>query len=214
MPDAPKGGGFLNKKYAGISGKWWLIGGLAGGGAAYYVWRKETAATTSTDANDNTALDESTDSDAQGIDPTTGVPYADEENYDTGYDEAYGGAFGGNGNADEEPIYIQEPEPASTGTTTKANNRHWLNESIKALEGAGYTKAFATAALSAYLVGAPLTKRQLSAVEAAIKLEGTPPEHVPPVHEIPTPKPAKKTTRKPRKANPPTVHKPTPKRGK
>jgi hypothetical protein len=218
MPDAPKVG-LLNKKIGGIQTKWWVLGGLGMGGVAYYIYKRESSTTAAP-----TSSSDATNADNSDIDPSTGVPYSEEDqgsdytDTDSGYDDSYGDQYGGNGVADDAGEYFNEgleageassavaTTAASTASTTgggHATDRHWLTEAVDKLVASGHSRATVTAALAGYLAGAPLTQKQIDIVESAIAAEGRPPHSPPPIHQIPNPKasktiparkPVKKTT--------------------
>lgn len=204
----PIKGGFLNKPIGGIKGKWWLLGGTGTAGIAYYMYEKnQNASDTTTDPN---------------IDPSTGVPYADEQSpYDqsSGYGDSYGtSGFGGGPSDSGGSTSFDDSGPSSDdgttdtssdgGTTTSGTpsetNQQWSHEAIASLEAHGYTPAQAKAAVAAYLAGIPLTKKEEGVVEAAVRFVGSPPEKHPSVRLLPGP--SKVTTTRKTRTNPPGKH--------
>lgn len=188
MPDPkpPVRGG---KRLGGIPVVWWIVGGVGAAGIVYFAYRRSASSSAPADGGAT---------DSSGIDPTTGVPYTDEEaayaqesttgGYgDTGYSGVVGSGGGGN------------TQVAVTVKTPRARtNREWLVEGEKAVNHKGFTRGATIAALSAYLIGAPITQHQLNIVETVVHHIGPPPEHVPNPHVLPhhssQPKPKRKST--------------------
>lgn len=174
MPDAPDAPTFPGgKKKLNTKQKWLLVAGIGGGGLlAYMYYRKQKSSASST-----------TGTTAQsGIDPNTGVPYADEQiDPTTGvpYADEYG--YGGAGVT---PSTLGGYNPLtgqySGMTPIIATNAEWTQAALSALTNAGYDPATAAAALGLYQAGLPLTQDQYDMVQAALGLEGQPPSGVAP----------------------------------
>lgn len=200
MPDAPPPGikNTMNAKTGGIKHKWWLVGGLAIGGVAYWYYGHNT-------------VDNATATDTAPIDPND--PYA---GYDSNYGSSLGGSYGSASGADSpyyDPAiaqaYVESTEAekqsaAALGdiatavkSQTPETALHWQHRAIEALVAHGYHRAAARAAILAYLAGAPMTAKQVHTVEAALGYVGHPPVNVPSIHQIATPKPARKDPRTP-----------------
>jgi hypothetical protein len=213
MPNKPPvKTGMMSKKLAGVSTKWWAIGGLGTAGIIYYSYRKSaaTAAASPALATDNAA---NTQQDA--IDPNTGVPYADDAMYadsaqnfgsagfvgaqeqGQGFDPATGLAYDTELQAALSAAQSDHTSNGGTGVTTsktpKANNSHWLTATAAALEKQGYHRGAVELALGKYLLGQPLTAHQMGIIESGIGIEGQPPHHVPAPHEVPKHPDHKKT---------------------
>jgi hypothetical protein len=216
MPNKPPvKTGMMNKKLAGIPGKWWILGGAGTAGIIFYSYRKSaaTAAASPALAADNTA-----NAQQDAIDPNTGVPYADDAMYaDTSQDYGSAGFVGAQEQGQgfdpatglsydtelQEALAAAQAGTTGSGaggsTTTpkspapKANNSHWLSATAAALEKQGYHRGAVELALGKYLLGQPLTAHQMGIVESGIGIEGKPPHHVPAPHQVPK-HPAKKAT--------------------
>jgi len=149
------------------------VGGSAGLLGILY-WRSHSAASSaaSTDTSGTSATD-------SGIDPATGIPYADEYGGDTG---AYGTTPGAEGTYD--PLTGQYIPGLGTTTSpvTIATNAEWAQAAIGALVNDGYDPVTASTAIGLYLAGQGLSQNQYDIVTAAIGLEGQPPTTVSPPH--------------------------------
>lgn len=151
-------------------------GALVGGGAILYYRHQQNAAAAATPAagTDTSGYDTSGD-----IDPTTGIPYADEG---AGMDGAYGTTPSALGYYDPTTgQYIGTGVGTST-VTTVSTNAAWAQAAAAYLVNQGYDGATVTAAIGLYLLGAPLTQDQYDIVTAAIGFEGNPPQGAPPPH--------------------------------
>src|SRR5215469_16803858 len=144
------------------------IGGL--GGLAIIIWYRRHAA-----SNANTA---GTTTDTSGIDPNTGVPYADEYGgvgTTPGYLGSYDPSTG---------TYVSPGYGGPSGTVYSATNAMWAQSAEAYLVANGYDPATVAAALGLYLGGVPLTQNQYDIVQAALGFEGQPPNGAPPAQLI------------------------------
>lgn len=152
-----------------------MIAALAGGvGIIGYAWWRRSsgggAAATDPTATDPTATDTS-----GTIDPSTGVPYAQEYGSYTGigasgyYADQSTGAVIGSGYG---PTQIA---PATT-------NAAWAQQVEATLTALGYDPVTTAAAIGKYLTGQPVTSDQAAIVQAAIGQQGYPPEGALPIH--------------------------------
>lgn len=207
MPNPPKQG-LLAGKTGGIKHKWWLLGGIGVGGLGFLYYRKATATPPPTS--------DTVPADAAPAD-TTGYndPYA---GYDSSYGTGAGGSYGSYGGTipqQPDPTFaeaaaveanaavdaatalgnIADAATANAGKAPPETNKQWMHEAIDALMRHGYTHAEAVAAVAGYVAGAPLTKKQAHTVESALGHVGQPPNPVPRLHLIPTPKPTTKDSR-------------------
>jgi PASTA domain len=150
------------------------VGGI--GGLGLVLWYRKHSASSSS-STDTSGTDTSTAD--SGIDPSTGIPYADEYGGDTG---AYGVTPGAEGTYD--PLTGQYiPGYGTTGqVTTIATNAEWAQAAITTLTGEGYDPATVTTAIGLFLAGQALTQNQYDIVTAAIGVEGNPPSSVTPPH--------------------------------
>jgi len=156
------------------------VGGLIGLGGILW-WRSHNASSAATSADTS-----GTDTADSGIDPATGIPYADEY----GGTGAYGTTPGELGTYD--PItgtYV--PGYGTTGTvTTPATNAEWAQAAITTLTADGYDPATVTTAIGLYLAGQGLSQDQYDIVQAAIGVECQPPGGAPPPHLTSSPPPS------------------------
>lgn len=148
-------------------------GGAIAGIAGIMYYRSRSAASSATTASTDTS---GTD---PGIDPTTGIPYADETGDMSG---AYGTTPGALGTYD--PLTGQYIPGLGTTTppVTIATNAEWAQAALVQLIANGYDPATATTAIGLYLAGQALTQNQYDIVTAAIGLEGQPPSGAPSPH--------------------------------
>lgn len=148
----------------------------AGAGIVGYAWWKHRAGLDST-ATDTTATDTATVDTSGEIDPSTGVPYADEYGY------GYSGLGLGSG-------YYTDPTTGVTigsgyGPTTLApatTNSAWAQQVEATLSALGYDPITVSAAIGKYLLGAQVTSDQAAIIQAAIGQQGYPPEGALPIH--------------------------------
>lgn len=189
-PSFPQSGG---KKKLSTRNKW-VIGGVAVVGTIGAVWYYKKQSASSTAAN-------STDS---GIDPNTGIPYADETSgADSGIDPntgvPYADEYGGFNNAGigsvpgllgtYDPLtgtYVPGSGTATTTPTTPGTNAEWAAAAEATLVADGYNPVNVAAAIGAYLSGAALSANEYSIVQSALAFEGQPPVSVPPPHQTGT----------------------------
>lgn len=149
--------------------KWWLIGGgFAALFVAYqYKKSKANAAVTSTDTSTT---------DPNAIDPSTGVPYAEE-----GFSGASGGAIGspyGAGGGLQFNASTGKWEPLGTGSTATvaADNQTWAQGVRNYLTSLNYDGGAVDSAISAYLAGGQsLSQSQESIIQTALAYQGPPP---------------------------------------
>jgi hypothetical protein len=180
MPlDLPKPG--AGKSMSGKKKATLFISAVAVGGAGIYLYRKHSAAASTT----GTAAD-------SGIDPNTGVPYADETGTsidpNTGIpyaDETAGTTPGLEGTYNPLTGQYTPGLGGIPGGNAPASNAMWAQSAESFLVSEDYDPATTAAALGAYLVGVPLTQAQYSIVQAAIAFEGQPPQGAPPVQQLP-----------------------------
>lgn len=169
-----------------------LIGGIgvtAGILIFAYVKHRNTAAAAAPAASADTT---GSTSDASGIDPNTGLPYADESaGGGYGYNPYAGG---GNGYGYPQDCYygvdpstgqcLSQPTTAAGYTT----NSEWAAAAEQDLENEGYSLATASAAVSKVLGGLTVTADQQSIFLQAVGIEGQPPQGYPkPIKVIDTP---------------------------
>lgn len=165
------------KKFAGISWKWWLIGGIGTAGIVYFTYRKSanSAATTS-----DTSATDTTDS---SIDPATGIPYAEEYASDSGY-SAIPSEYG---YTDPYGNTITQGTGTTSTVTAPGDNASWAQEVESYFaNNLGADPTTVSAALGKYLTGQNLTADQLSLVETALAFMGNPPQSVPSPHTAPS----------------------------
>ena len=172
-PTPPRPGGPGAKPPMKKSTKNWMIIGAVGaaGIVIWYVMRARSQANTS-----------QTTADQSGIDPNTGIPYAEE--YSQGYGvSGYGGGV---------PSYYGYYDP-TTGTyvggtgsvvTQPSTNASWAQQVEAYLGQIGYDPTTVAAALGKYLTGQALSNDQQGIVAAALGFYGNPPQGAPPI--VPT----------------------------
>jgi len=170
MPGAPGKKKMPTKKKALI----FLGATVTGGLAIYEVKKRSSASSAAAAAAANTSGDSTDDSDS-GIDPNTGIPYADE------VDSGIGLTPGDEGTYDPLTGTYLPGLGSTTPVTTVASNAEWAQAAEATLVGDGYDPATVAAALGAYLLGVPLTADQYAIVQAAIAFEGQPPNGAPPI---------------------------------
>ena len=156
---------------------WLIIGGLAAaGGVIWYVMKSRSA------SNQQSAS--AADMAAQGIDPSTGVPYAQE--------------YGGYGVAGTSPSLYGYTDP-TTGqfisgvgalpaggvVTAPSTNASWAQQVEAYLENLGYDPTTVAAAIGKYLTGQQLSSDQAGIVAAAQGFFGNPPQGAPTVVTTP-----------------------------
>lgn len=154
MTEPSRAGGLLKNKF-------FLVGGVVAAGLVIYEYRKQKTAS-ATVASASTAAATSTD---PTIDPTTGIPYSDED-YSAALasGSAVGSPYGGAANTvNISPV---------VGT-----NPGWVQAATAALVALGFDPSSVASALGAYInsPGTGLTQDQLNIVQAAIGQEGSPP---------------------------------------
>jgi hypothetical protein len=149
------------------STKNWVILGAVGaaGIAIWYIMRARSQSGSS-----------------QGVDPTTGIPYAQETS--AGYG-GYGVAGGGN-----VPSQFGYFDPTTgqyiTGTGSQVvgpgTNASWAQQVEAYLQTVGYDPMAVAAAIGKYLTGQQLTSDQGGIVSAAVGFYGNPPGGAPPIN--------------------------------
>lgn len=155
--------------------KWWLIGGGVAVALVYYEYKKaRSVAPTATD----TGVDNS------GIDPATGVSYAEEDaaGYTGASSAVTGSPYGSLGGLSYNAAtgQWQLANSPTTGTTGgSSTNSSWAQAATNYLVGEGFDTQATINAIGAYLNGAQLTQAQLNIVQAALGYQGTPPVGVP-----------------------------------
>lgn len=165
-PGGPPGGKPPMKK---STRNWMLIGGVGAAGiVVWYIMRaRSQASTTSQDPS---------------IDPTTGIPYAQESS------SGYGGyGVGGAGVPQQFGYYDPQTGQYITGTgsvTTPPTNASWAQQVEAYLQTVGYDPTTVAAALGKYLTGQTLTSDQQGIVAAGVGFYGNPPMGAPPI--VPT----------------------------
>lgn len=213
MSDSSGAGSILSTKYGGVSGKWWIVGGV-GTAAAGYLWYRHSSGSSAS----STAASGSTTPDPNAIDPATGETYAMEEQAATDAAQAYGtsgydsSGFGTTGSSYEdtllEGILADEQNLLSGEHHTPVahpSDKSWATQTVDDLVKHGYSRTAAMIAIGAYLAGLPMTEQQEAIVEAGLALNGQPPTAPPKAHVT---KPAP-TQHKPRNPRPPRKpHKP------
>ncbi|MGI0135327.1 MAG: hypothetical protein ACREBW_10270 [Candidatus Micrarchaeaceae archaeon] len=143
---------------------------VAGGGVALialiYIYKKQSAANASTAATN------------PGIDPATGIPYADEQG---AYSSPYGTTPSLYGYTDPSTGAFITGTGAGSTVTQPSTNASWAQEVEAYMQNLGYDPTAVAAALGKYLVGGTLTADQQSIVQAALGFFGNPPNGAPPV---------------------------------
>lgn len=130
-----------------------IIFGVGGLLAVGYFWYERNKSSTTTGSSADTTTD--------GIDPSTGIPYADEVS-----GSLYGLESGVSGDSSN----------ASTSTTS---NSTWASAALNWLTSTGgYDTSSAEQAITAYLDGQGLTSAQYQAVTQALAFTGNPPVSV------------------------------------
>jgi hypothetical protein len=150
----------------------WLIVGILGGGVVvvYYVMRARSSAATN-------ATGTTTD---PSIDPSTGIPYAEE---DSGALGAYGTSPSLYGYTDPSTgAFISGVGAGATGVVTApSTNASWAQQVEAYLQNLGYNPTSVAAALGKYLTGQSLSADQAAIVAAAQGFYGNPPQGAPPI---------------------------------
>jgi hypothetical protein len=161
--------------------KWYY---WAGGGVAlvvvYVEYKKaktNSAATTAatTTAATDTSIDPSTGipyaQEAGGVDPSTGLPYSSED---------YSGVVGTTPSA---YTYTDPTTGATIGNGSyvsgPSTNAAWAQQVEAYLASIGYDQTTVSAAIGKYLTGGALTSDQYGIVQTAVGYEGSPPTPVP-----------------------------------
>jgi hypothetical protein len=154
---------------------WLLIGGLGlAGFAVYYAMRSKSSSSAS-----------AADLAAQGIDPTTNMPYSQE--------------YGGYGTAGVSPSLYGYVDPSTgafisgagagvIGPSTviaPSTNASWAQQVEAYLSNLGYDPQAVGNAIGKYLSGQTLSSDQQGIVAAALGFFGPPPTTVPPVTTTP-----------------------------
>jgi len=162
MADAPSFGNSGGKKLS-KNKKILLALTGAGLGVVGILWYRNKQASASSSSADTTDTGDS------GIDPNTGIPYADEEGeYGTPGEE---GTY--------DPLTGQYlPGPGTTETYT-ATNGTWAQEAESYLENLGYDPTTTATAIGNYLNGLPLSQSEYDIVSAALGFFGNPPNGAP-----------------------------------
>jgi hypothetical protein len=148
---------------------WLLIGGIGAAGIViWYVMRAKSQASQQASATDQS-----------GVDPATGIPYAEE-------DQTYGG-YGAGGYGAYTPSQFGYYDPTTgayisgTGSTVlgPSTNASWAQQVQAYLSQLGYDPTTIGAALGNYLTGQPLTSSQQGIVQSALAYFGNPPQGAP-----------------------------------
>jgi len=127
----------------------WIIAGLAGGGALFYVWWKHKQAAAA---------------------PVSSYGYAQ---YGAGYGYGVSPIFGGGqGGLNQFGGYGYQPPPGPQPITT---NGQWAAAVEMALSQQGYNPLTISAALGKYLTGQTVTQDQADLISVAIAFQGEPP---------------------------------------
>lgn len=145
----------------------WMVAAVGSFGVGYIVWRRQKQAQATADA----AAAQSTD---DSIDPSTGMPYADEESGDagimgsidpeTGYPYAYENSGSGTGN--------------TLSTSPITSNEEWITEAEQdAQYDFGATEALSQSAIADYIAQSPagLPSNEYQLVSQIIATIGPPP---------------------------------------
>jgi hypothetical protein len=168
--------GDVPKKYA-------IGGGLAAAAVVVIVIVRNrnaaAAAPADTTTTDATGDADDSDTDDSGIDPATGIPYADETGDDSGDD--YGDIDAEEGIDPNTGIPYADEDGGSggiTGTTGTAitTNDEWVSEGMSDLPG---SQATIQAALTAVLGGLTVTTAQRNLFLEAVGVNGQPPQGYP-----------------------------------
>jgi hypothetical protein len=162
LPGGSEGGKKkLNKKTIGIA-----VAGIGAGVVIYIIIKRRNAASAATPQTGTTD---------PGIDPNTGIPYADELGGTAGYGGGYGG-FGG---------YPQQSVNTTGTVNTVTTNAQWAQAVEAYMEALGYNVKDVGLAIGKYLSNQPLTAEQKQLIEQAIGFEGQPPSGSFPIHSYP-----------------------------
>lgn len=147
-------------KLKGPRGKVFLIGGgLVAVGVVYYIRHRASTASNASAAIDPT------------IDPSTGVPYADES----------GDYSGAGGIVSGSPYGALSPTGITAATDIPANNQTYASNLINLLVSEGYDRGAVSSAIGKWLSGsgAQLNATETGIVQVAQGLGGSPPTSVP-----------------------------------
>lgn len=157
--------------------KWWAIGGVGVVAAVYWYSKKTKAAATTAPISADTSA---TDSSTSGLDSTD--LYGSDS---SGYYDYSTGTYGGTA---PYPSPYGSPYGYPPGSTTyvPTTNAQWAQQAETLLVQENFDATQVAIALGKYLTGQALTSDQLSIVQAAIALEGEPPQSVPPPHTTPS----------------------------
>ena len=150
---------------------WILVGGGAVGLLGILYFYKKNSSSSSTASQDALAQ--------QGIDPSTGIPYAEE--YGSGLAGASGltpSLYGYTG-PEGSTVY---PGVSGQIVTAPSTNAGWAQEVEAYLQNLGYDPTTVAAALGKYLTGGRVTQDQQSIIQAALGFFGNPPTAVPPIN--------------------------------
>jgi hypothetical protein len=154
----------------------WILGGSAVGIGAV-LWYRHNKKNQQTTQDQNAAP-----ATPDGIDPNTGQPYAAEYGNYTYQPEGAGygpsglgdyGGYGGGGGFGDGYYNAGVPYPVQQQATT---NAQWTQAALSALTAQGYEGTQVLAALGLFLTGGHLSASQASIVQAAIAVEGYPPQ--------------------------------------
>lgn len=154
-----------------------IAAGAASVGIIAYAWFKHKS--TGNPSADLSTPSDSSSTDTSGIDPSTGVPYADEYGYmNSGY--SFGGVF------DPSTGSTVTSGSGGTGVVTITTNAQWAQAAQSYLASiGGYDATAVAAALGAGLLGHYMTPDQVGIWNAAIAFEGYPPQGSPPLNTTP-----------------------------
>lgn len=164
--------------------KVWVIGGGVGAVAIWFAYRKLGGSKLSPGAATGTAVDTSAT-----VDPTTGLPYADDSGYSSALGGATGSPWGSLSGLTYNPATGQyEAAGGSTATpTADSSNVQWGQAVENYLAGLGYNATSVNLALGKWFTGAGLSDSEYQIVQAAIGAQGNPPVTVPsPILAAPT----------------------------
>lgn len=184
--------GFLGERVGPLPAIAWA--GIAGAGYVGYRWYKHFQSGGTADTGTTSAP---VDTSQSGIDPTTGLPYAN-----PGYSNATGG-------------FINAGQSGSGNTTptigAPTTNSDWGTRAANYLIGLGDNPTDVQTALSSYLygTGVALNTVQSAMLQEALRFLGSPPEGViapPTTTPSPTPGPLPKPSTKPVTKPSPTVN--------
>lgn len=142
-------------------------------GIAYYRHSKNAAAATANTTDSSTAATDA----SSAIDPSTGVPYADE--YAGGIDPNTGEPYALEGYGGYDPFSGVTGTTVTTSTSGYSTNADWATAAESELAAMGVNPTAAATAISRVLAGLPVTTQQQDLFLEAVGLLQAPPNGYP-----------------------------------